>query len=132
MIRILLDTSAYIASSRVHAAIRSRMEEADEIALSVISLGELLAGFRKGSAQRSNEMGLQKFLDSPRIVAVPATTDTAQCYAVIKDSLRKAGAPVSANDLWIAATAMEHGYRLVTTDADFRKIPQIVVEHHPA
>lgn len=38
---------------------------------------------------------------------------------------------VPSNDLWIAATAMQHGLRVVTTDRHFDRIPQIVTSHHP-
>jgi predicted nucleic acid-binding protein len=33
----------------------------------------------------------------------------------------------STNDLWIAASSMEHGAELVTLDRDFGQVPQILV-----
>jgi len=33
-----------------------------------------------------------------------------------------------ANDIWIAASAMEYGFRVVTTDDHYQKIPQIMVD----
>ena len=35
----------------------------------------------------------------------------------------------TANDLWIAASAMQHGLPILTSDRDFQKIPQIIVRH---
>lgn len=32
----------------------------------------------------------------------------------------------SIDDVWIAASAMQHGHDVVTTDEDFERIPQIV------
>ena len=48
-------------------------------------------------------------------------------YAVIHDYLRRRGTPVAPNDLWIAASAAQHGLTLVTLDGDFNQIPQVLV-----
>ena len=37
-------------------------------------------------------------------------------------NLRRAGMPISINDIWIAATAIEAGAHLVTFDQDFARI----------
>ena len=34
---------------------------------------------------------------------------------------------MSPNDLWIAASAAQHGLRVVTLDGDFDRIPQVLV-----
>ena len=44
---------------------------------------------------------------------MPVTEDTAQRYALILNDLRCSGAIIPTNDIWIAATAMEHGLRLL-------------------
>jgi predicted nucleic acid-binding protein len=36
---------------------------------------------------------------------------------------------VASNDIWIAASAMQHGLPILTSDRDFQKIPQIIVRH---
>jgi len=38
------------------------------------------------------------------------------------------GTPIPANDVWIAATAAQHGLRLLTLDAHFLRIPQVIVD----
>jgi predicted nucleic acid-binding protein len=53
---------------------------------------------------------------------------TSERYAVILDSLRSGGIPIPTNDVWIAASAMQHGLRVATTDRHFRKVSQILVE----
>lgn len=104
------------------------MQEADEISLNAIVLGELKAGFRRGRHRESNERDLSEFLTSPRVRALGLDEDTAELYAVIADSLRSAGNPIPTNDLWIAATAMQHGLRILTTDRHFRMVSQVVAE----
>jgi predicted nucleic acid-binding protein len=37
------------------------------------------------------------------------------------------GTPVSPNDLWIAASAAQHGLTVVTLNGDFDVIPQVLV-----
>lgn len=56
---------------------------------------------------------------------IPLDTRTQRC-TFVHATLRKAGTPIPANDLWIAATAMEHGLTVVTLDKHFARIPQIL------
>lgn len=55
--------------------------------------------------------------------------ETSERYAVILDSLREAGTPIPTNDVWIAASAMQHGLRLLTTDAHYRNVAQVIVDY---
>lgn len=128
MSRVLVDTSAYSAFMRGDASVVAALQRAGQLYLSPIVLGELLAGFRKGSKRQQNEDRLRRFLDSPRVDVLDIDDETAERYALILDTLRRAGTPVATHDLWIAATAMQYGLRLVTLDSDFLKIPQIIVD----
>jgi len=131
MTRVLADTSAYSAFLRGHSEVGDALRAADEIRVTPVVLGELMAGFRGGTRRRANEDQLRFFLSSPRVGVLPIDEDTAERYAAIISSLRSAGVQVGTNDVWIAASAMQHGLMVVTTDADFLRIPQILVEHHP-
>lgn len=128
--RCLVDTSAYSAFLRGQETVVEEILRADALILTPTVLGELLAGFRKGSRFTSNLERLREFLGSPRARWVVLDDETADRYSIIHDSLRRAGTPVPTNDLWIAASAMQHGLRLVTTDPHFQRISQIVVSLH--
>src|SRR5713226_3077783 len=104
------------------------MQEADEIAVNAVVLGELRAGFLKGRHRKKNEQELAEFLTSPRVRVLGLDEETADRYAVIMDSLRSAGTPIPTNDVWIAASAMQHGLKVVTTDQHFREVRQVLVE----
>lgn len=130
--RLLVDTSAYSAFLRGHEGVVDEVGRADELAFTPIVLGELLAGFRKGTRFEKNLERLRELTGSPRLRWLVLDDETADRYSIIHDELRRAGAPVPANDLWIAASAMQHGLRLLTTDPHFRRIPQIAVSFHPA
>jgi len=125
---VLADTSAYSAFMAGHAGVKRVFQEADAIYLNAIILGELQAGFLRGRRRKKNEEELQAFLASPRVDLVDVTDATAERYAVILDFLWRGGLPVPTNDIWIAASAMEHGFKLITTDAHYTKVPQIVSE----
>ena len=128
MTGVLLDTCAYSSFKRGHAEVNRILQESDSVALTAVVLGELLAGFRRGQHRRRNEVELRAFLDSPRVVVLGLVEETASRYAEILDSLRRAGTPIPTNDMWIAASAWEHGLRLATTDHHFEQVPQVALE----
>ena len=129
-IRILLDTSAYIAFLKGHPGIKQAIQKADEINLNPVVMGELLAGFMKGRRAAQNREILQEFMGSPRVRLMAIDEETSERYAAIFNYLREKGTPIPTNDLWIAATAMQFGLRVVTTDRHFQKIPQVMAEIH--
>jgi predicted nucleic acid-binding protein len=129
MNRVLLDTSAYSAFVRGHVAVREAVAEAEEVFLNPIVLGELRSGFDRGNYRSQNYDLLQQFLSSPRAGIVDITDETAARYAPIRNELRAAGTPLPTNDVWIAASAMEHGLRLLTTDTHYRAIRQVIVDY---
>jgi predicted nucleic acid-binding protein len=127
MNRLTLDTSAYSAFKRGHTGVVGHIRRAEEILLPSIVLGELLGGFEAGQRSRRNRDELDLFRESPRVRLVSIGEATAERYAVIYASLRAVGQPIPTNDLWIAASAMEHGTELVTLDRDFTHVAQILV-----
>ena len=131
MTRIMLDTSAYSALMSGHPDVARVLQEADTIFLHAIVLGELRAGFLKGGRRKKNEEELNVFLASPRVDVLDVTEATAERYAAILDFLRRNGFPTPTNDIWIAAGAMQHGLRLVTTDAHYTKLPHIMCDCFP-
>ena len=126
--RILLDTSAYSAFFRGHPGALELVRRAEAISLNPVVLGELLAGFRRGGRPRQNRDQLEELLDSPRANLVPIDEETADFYAEVYSALRKAGTPIPTNDVWIAASAMQHGLRVVTGDRHFERVAQVAVE----
>jgi tRNA(fMet)-specific endonuclease VapC len=131
MSRLLVDTSAYSAWARGYEPVRAPLQRAAELCLSVVVLGELQAGFRDGRRRQENEERLRQFLSSPRVQVLGIDEETVPPYAAIHHELKRRGTPIGLNDLWIAATAYQHGLRVFTLDGDFQKIPQVLVEYVP-
>jgi tRNA(fMet)-specific endonuclease VapC len=134
MSRILLDTSAYSAMRRNDERLLPHLQEAEQIALTPIVLGELLFGFLGGRAAGENRRLLRDFVDSPRVSILGLDEETTERYAAIRDYVRQHGSPIPVNDLWIAASAAQHGFRLLALDDHFKRVPQILLEYfepHP-
>lgn len=94
-----------------------------------IILGELSAGFYRGRQKEKNGKLLKQFLASPRVHVSHIDGETSERYAVILNALWTIGRPIPTNDLWIAATAMQHGLIVLTADAHFQQIAQIMVRY---
>ena len=129
MSSLILDTSAYSAFKRGNLDAVALLRKTPEILVPIIVLGELWSGFEFGRKREVNRQELDAFLNSPRVLVVQVTLETAERYAVIYSFLRRNGRPVPTNDLWIAALTMEHGATLLTADAHFLRLPQILVSH---
>jgi predicted nucleic acid-binding protein len=125
--RILADTNAYAAFKRGDASAVDVFRHAPEIALNATVLGELLAGFASGAHAARNRRELAAFLHSPRVRQLVVDDETAEHYAVLFAGLRKKGRPVPTNDLWIAASAMQHGYAVFTFDKHFAEMDNLIV-----
>jgi tRNA(fMet)-specific endonuclease VapC len=129
MSRVLLDTSAYSAMRRGDQRLAEPIQLASEILLTSVVIGELLYGFAGGKRREQNLRILQEFVDTERVDIVAVDEETAERYAFIRDYLRLEGTPIPTNDLWIAASAAQHGLKLLTLDDHFKKVPQILVEY---
>jgi predicted nucleic acid-binding protein len=129
--RILIDTNAYGAFKRGDSAAVEIMRLADRVGLSTVVLGELLAGFSGGHRTERNRRELSEFLSSPRVVILPVGEQTADYYALVFRLLRRKGRPIPTNDLWIAATALEHGFALFTCDDHFDAVEGILSGSRP-
>ena len=123
----LIDTHIYSHAMRADPAVVSLLQRASRIAMSSISIGELLSGFKGGARERENRDELAEFLDTPRVSICRVSEDTAEFYAEILNQLRSAGTPTPTNDIWIAAQAMEHGLRLVSMDRHFASVSGLLL-----
>lgn len=127
MNKILIDTNIYSYALRGAPDVVTILRRAERIAISSISVGELLSGFRGGDREQKNRDELSEFLDAPRVDLYPVDEGTAEFYAAILHQLRQLGRPIPTNDIWIAAVAQQHGHTLYSKDTHFQQIPGLLL-----
>jgi predicted nucleic acid-binding protein len=122
MKRIIMDTNFYTAFKRNDAEAANLVKRAEYIGVNTVILGELFAGFRCGTKETQNRIELDQFLDSARVDTIVLDDETAEFYAQVFSELRQKGRPIPSNDLWLAASALQHGLALATYDDHFSSI----------
>jgi tRNA(fMet)-specific endonuclease VapC len=119
---ILLDTNVLADFFAGDPETVEAFQRATSLALNTVVLGELLGGFAVGSRTAQNRRLLSRFLSSPRVTLLAVGAETAEHYAGVFAQLRRKSRPVPSNDMWVAASALEHGLVLFTRDAHFDQI----------
>ncbi len=122
MKRVVIDTNAYSALMSGDGRIADLLAGTEAVLLTPVVLGELYDGFLNGTRNEENRAVLARFRAKPRTILVPITDATAEWFAEIKRMLRKKGRPIPTNDVWIAASCMEHGAGLLSLDDHFSEI----------
>lgn len=124
---LLIDTNIYTHALKGDPETIPVLQQAPEIAICSISIGELLSGFKAGRREKKNREELAEFLDTPRVLIYGIDEDTAEFYAKIMDGLKKSGKSIPTNDIWIAAVAFQHGFSLFTKDRHFEYISGLML-----
>ena len=123
---LLIDTSLLVAFERNDAAIETLGDE--ERAISVVSVSELLHGVHR--ARRARQTRRRAVVEAilAAFDAIPITEPVARIHAEIWTRLAARGSVIGNHDLWIAATALSHGFGVATRDArDFERVPGLRV-----
>jgi predicted nucleic acid-binding protein len=123
--RALADTSLFIA--RESARRLAEIDLPDELAISVITLGELRAGVLAATDISTRDRRLATLAEVMTIDAVPIDQPVAEMWARLRLLLRDAGRRMPVNESWIAATAMTLGVPVVTQDDHYAEVVSLVV-----
>lgn len=125
MSRGLADTSVFIARESG----RSLDTEAlpDELAVSVITIGELRAGVLAASTVDVRDRRLATLTAALQLDPIPVDEAVAAEWARLRVLLRDSGQRMPVNDSWIAATALALGVPVVTQDDDFPDVEDLNV-----
>lgn len=123
---LLPDTNVLSELFRNNARVRTRLREAQQLLISPVVEGELLGGFRAGNRLAKNLTVWKAFMAQPYVERLILSGECADRYGRIWAELRRNGTPIPANDLWIAAQAMEAGVELLSFDGHFECVPGLV------
>src|SRR4051812_771640 len=124
--RLALDTNRFTDFWNGVPEVVHHVEDAEEVYLPFIVLGELRCGFLWGSHQAKGERALRIFLGKPPVRILWPDDATTQHYAAVYMQLRKQGTPIPVNDMWIAALAWQHNVTLYARDKHFDHLPQLM------
>ena len=125
--KLCLDTNMYSAFKNGNQQITDILENADEVLIPVTVLGELYSGFQIGSLTEKNLSELDAFLSKPGVSIIEMNKEIAFRYGFITKTLRKQGKPIPTNDIWIAASTMDTGSILLSSDKHFKEVPGLMV-----
>ena len=130
MLRYLLDTNIviYVLKRRPVEVLSTFNANASRMAISSITLAELLHGAEKSSHVSENLAAVEDFCS--RLQVLPYGPKAAQHYGVICAALEKLGQPIGVNDMHIAAHARSEGLVLVTNNmGEFARVPALEAEN---
>jgi tRNA(fMet)-specific endonuclease VapC len=116
MLRYLLDTNIviYVIKRRPIEALEIFNQNAGRMAISSITLAELMHGAEKGSKPSANLAVVEDLCS--RLEVLPYGAKAAQHYGSIRAALELRGQTIGVNDLHIAAHARSEGLTLVTNN----------------
>jgi tRNA(fMet)-specific endonuclease VapC len=130
MLRYLLDTDTviYIIKNRTPQMQKKFSHHAGHLAISAITLAELMFGAEKSSQVSKNLAAIEDFCS--RLDVLPYANKAAQHYGLIRSELQKVGEVIGGNDMHIAAHARSEGLILVSNNQrEFKRVPGLLLEN---
>ena len=125
MTRGLADTTIFIARESGR-----QLDEASlpgQLAVSVITIGELRAGVLAADAVRVRARRLATLTAAMELDPIPIDEDVAEQWARLRVLLRDSAQRMPVNDSWIAATALALNVPVVTQDDDYVRLDELAV-----
>lgn len=134
MRQYLLDSavlSAYLRGRPAALALARAWVHAGEATTSIVCVGEVAEYLKSFSDYPRHWQAFRTLL--MRVHPYPLTYAIAQRYADLRRALRPPHGPglIGDMDTLIAATALEYGLTLVTTDSDFQRVPSLSLHRLP-
>ena len=123
--RALADTSVFIARESARPLDEGALPE--ELAVSVITVGELRAGVLLAADLAARDRRLATLAAVLAFAPLPIDAAVADAWARLRVMLRDAGRAMPGNDSWIAATALAMGVPVVTQDDDYAVVSDLEV-----
>ena len=125
MTRGLADTSVFIARESDRPLQESLFP--DELAVSIITIGELRAGVLATNDVKIRDQRLATLTAAMTLDPVSVDDDVAAQWARLRVLLRDSSQRMPVNDSWIAATAMALDVPIVTQDDDYIRLAELSV-----
>lgn len=130
MLKYLLDTNIviYVIKRRPPEVHEQFNRHHDHMALSAVTLAELMHGVEKSSDPARNLAVVEDFCS--RLSILPYGEKAAAHYGAIRAVLERRGDSIGVNDLHIAAHARSEGLTLVSNNLpEFARVPGLLTEN---
>jgi tRNA(fMet)-specific endonuclease VapC len=130
MIKYLLDTNIviYVLKRRPIEVLEIFNRNANRMAISSITLAELIYGAEKSQHVDKNLEAIEEFISHLEVLSYDAKAS--QHYGQIKSGLEKKGQLIGENDLHIAAHAISQGLILISNNLkEFSRVPNLALEN---
>ncbi len=129
---VLIDASVLIEHERKRLDLDQHLNqrEDEEFFLSVVTASELLHGVHRAldSGVRARRSAwVEAILE--RFPLLPVDVPIARAHAQLWAELASRGQMIGAHDLWLAASCVAHGLKMVTANVrEFARVPGLQVE----
>ena len=120
---MILDTNALSSFLDGDTRLGEILKRQARAAIPVIVLGEFRYGIAESRHRRSYEAWLDTELQNFEVL--PITDETSITYAQVRVALKRAGTPIPANDVWIAALGLQHRLSILSRDTHFDAVDGI-------
>ncbi|WP_114651925.1 type II toxin-antitoxin system tRNA(fMet)-specific endonuclease VapC [Polynucleobacter necessarius] len=130
MLKYLLDTNIviYVLKRRPVEVLKMFNTNASRMAISSITLSELIYGAEKSPNVDKNLEAIEEFIS--HLEVLPYDAKTSQHYGQIKAALEKKGEVIGEIDIHIAAHAISQGLILVTNNLhEFKRVANLALEN---
>lgn len=130
MNKYLLDTNIciYVIKQKPIALLDIFNENAGQLAISSITLSELIHGVEKSKQQKTNRLILEDFVS--HLTVLNYTPKASLQYGIIRAELEQKGTIIGVNDLHIAGHAISEGLILVTNnEKEFKRVNGLKIEN---
>ena len=116
MLKYMLDTNIviYVIKRKPIEVLDTFNQHAEQLAISSITLAELLHGAEKSMHVERNLRKIEDFVS--RLEVLDYTSNAAAHYGDIRADLERKGTPIGVNDLHIAGHARSEGLIVVTNN----------------
>ena len=123
----ILDSDHCVALLRGQLDLRGWVSPTDDLAVTAVSVGELVHGVCRSSRIDENLARLGVLLAA--VVVLPYDAAAASLFGRLKAKLERIGERPGDLDLQIASIALDHGLPLVTHNRrHFARVPSLVIE----
>jgi predicted nucleic acid-binding protein len=127
---VVVDTGVFVLWERRGHSVEKRLSEIDRPGfISVASASELLVGVHEADSLPRRDTR-SRFVEAIllQFPVLEIDLNVARIHAQLSSELTQKGTTIGYQDLWIAATALNHAYAVMTTNArEFSRIQNLEV-----